>query len=537
MKAILLRTICLSAAATFALASGVFAQTEPTKPDAVTAVQGRPDAVGEELLGGTFQSPVAGIAFHVPAGCTQAKATADQVARFVNEKTGWELICTRNSSAQPMPLVGRSLDTPAATGAKTPEEIARQEAKNKVGLLNVVAGRLKQTHPGADVVREEAVDAGEYQMGLLVARVTLVGSRKLFQQALIQANDQLYYSLTLTTPAAKDAKGADSDDAGEKVAAETFRQILDTVKLLDRTQVKADQNERLYRTRALFTTFNASKLRDTLIPEQWMRLIREGKDIGYTYVVEEPDVAGKTEGIKVGIRSRSYPDADTQVDGETWFIVTSDRRHENWSNLVWIQNLKKKTADQVVEIGSSDRSTRRQADADAQLLNPDGKKDPKVAIYDTYELNVQTIAKGGNDEPIKRSLPPFYLPQAIGHLLPRLLPIREPKTYLFATYVGDRREVMMRYVDVATEKEVDLAGQKLRAVPITDRLGIEGSPTIHYVDPASGKYLGSVNNESKLIVLPTDKEFLQKKWAGADLSRPRTPTGELPKSTETGSIK
>jgi hypothetical protein len=531
-----LAALATAAASSFAQAD---AARDAANPDPIPALAGRPDVLGEELLGGTFQNPVAGIAFRTPAGCTQVKASADQIARFTNEKSGWEVICTRNSSDRPMPLAGRAVGQPLATTRNASKAEAEKVVElNKVGLLDVVAARLKQTNPGIEIVRQDVEDLGEQKAGLLVARASGVGQRKLFQQAIIQANDQLYYTLTLTTPAAKDAKGADSEDAGEKIAAETFKQMLETVKLLDRGPVKDDQNQRLYRTRALFTTFTPKKLHDTLIPEQWMRLIHEGKDIGYTYVVEEPDVAGKVEGIKIGVRSRSYPDADTQVDGETWFIASSDRRHENWSNLVWIQNLKKKTADQLVEIGSSDRVTRRQAEPGAQLVNPDGGKDPKVAIYDTYELNVQTVAKSGSAEPVKRSLPPFYIPQAIGHLLPRLLPTREPKTFLFATYVGDRREVMLRYVDVGSEQEVDLAGRRVRAIPITDRLGIEGSPTIHYVDPASNKYLGSVNEDSKITVLPADKEFLQKKWSNADLSRPRAPkAGDLPKSTETGSIK
>jgi hypothetical protein len=358
-----------------------------------------------------------------------------------------------------------------------------------------------------------------------VGRYFKGASGYLVQQAAIQANDQLYYLLTMNSPGAKTAKAAETDDPNEKAAADAFKQMLDSVKLLDRSIIKDDQNERLYRTRAFFVTLNARKLRETIIPEQWMRLRREGKDIGYTYIVEEPDNAGGSDGIKIGIRSRSYPDPNSQVDGETWFYVTGDRRHENWSNLVWIQNLAAHTSDQMAEIGSSDRRVTRAAD-ESDLIAKGDKNDPnqpKVRVSDVYTLNVQAVGKSAAVAPINRSLPPFYLPEAVGHLLPRLLPRREPKTFLFATYVSDRREVMMRYVDVGTEKEVELDGQRVMAVPISDRVGLEGSVTIHYVSP-EGKYLGSVNKDSKITVLPTDAATLQKMWANADLSRPRAPT-------------
>ncbi len=500
----------IAVAVVLAVSTAALAQaTQPSadaspKPDALNVLSGRPDAAGDQLLGGTFHNPLAGIAFRVPGAVQQVgkEGAGDEIARFANEKKTWELIVTKTTTAQPMALSGN---------------------EKKFGLLETIAARLKQGNPGIDIVRQDVVNLGENNAGLIAARMTTGGNRQLIQEAIVQANDQLYYSFMLTTPAAKDAKGPDSSDAAEQVAVESFREMLDTIKLLDRSAIKQDQNERLFRTRAFYVNLDLAKLRKTLIPEQWQRLLRDGKDIGYTYIVEEPDqAAGGQEGIKIGIRSRSYPDSATQVDGETWYFVTGDRRHENWSNLVWIQNLPKKTSEQFTEIGSSDRHVERQADNSGQVAlgDPSDPKQPPVVVAEPYVLNVQTVGQTGNAEPLKRNLPPFYLPQAVGHLLPRLLPLEAPKTYMFATFVSDRREVMMRYVDVGTEQEVDLAGSRVRAVPITDRIGLQGSATIHYMGP-DGKYLGSVNKDSKITILPTDAATLQRLWANkALLTRP-----------------
>ncbi len=506
--------IVVAVVALLALSAQSFAQTPPkapepdasaSKPEPLSVLQGRPDAEGEELLGGNYTNPFAGIGFRTPANCKQVKSDPSEIVRFVNEQRNWELVAMRSSSSQPLPLSG---------GAD----------KKKMGLLEALAGRLKQTNPGIEMVRQDTVNLGDYEAGMLAGRYTVGGQRHLVQQAIIQANDQLYYVLTMTSPGAKTDKGADKEDPAEKSAADAFKQMLDSVKLLDRSVIKDDQNERLFRTRAFFVNVNSKKLREMIIPEQWMRLRREGKDIGYTYIVEEPDNAGGGDGIKIGIRSRSYPDPNSQVDGETWFYVTGDRRHENWSNLVWIQNLKAGTSDQMTEIGSSDRRITRAADESGQIQLGEGKdpNQPKVRVGDVYTLNVQAVGKSAAVAPINRSLPPFYLPQGVGHLLPRLLPRREAKTFLFATYVSDRREVMMRYVDVGNEQEVELDGQRVHAVPISDRIGLEGSVTIHYISP-EGKYLGSVNKDSKITVLPTDAATLQKMWSNADLSRPRAP--------------
>jgi hypothetical protein len=472
---------------------------EEQKPQPPAALTGRPDVVGEELLGGTYQNAIAGIAFRVPGSCAQTPKIGDEVARFANADKSWEMIVTRTAIGQPMPL----------------------SDEKKMGLLEVVAARLKQNNPGLDLVRQDTVNLGEYAVGMIAARISVGSTRKLLQQAIIQANDQLYYTLALTTPAAKNAKGGDSSDAGEQVAVESFRQMLDTVKLLDRSSIKDDQNERLVRTRALFTTLTEAKLRGVIIPEQWLRLMSDAKDIGYTYIVEEFASEGPNDGIKIGIRSRSYPGEHIQVDGETWYFVSFDRRHESWHSLAWVQDLAKKTSDQLTEVGSFDARLKRVYDPALPAGDAKDPKQPAVLAGEVRTLEVQRIGKAKNAEPLKLEPPPWYIPQAIAHLLPRLLPLDRPKTYMFAVYVSDQAHVMHRYIDVGTVTETDLGGRHVRAVPISDRIGLEGSPTVHYMSE-DGKYLGSVNKESKITILPSDASTLQKIWSNkADLTRPR----------------
>jgi hypothetical protein len=85
--------------------------------------------------------------------------------------------------------------------------------------------------------------------------------------------------------------------------------------------------------------------------------------------------------------------------------------------------------------------------------------------------------------------------------------------------VSDAGEVMMRYVDVEPERYVTLGGKRVRAIPVTDRIGYEGATTIHYVSP-EGQYLGTVNEESSLTILPTDAATLERLWKDVNLTRP-----------------
>jgi hypothetical protein len=64
---------------------------------------------------------------------------------------------------------------------------------------------------------------------------------------------------------------------------------------------------------------------------------------------------------------------------------------------------------------------------------------------------------------------------------------------------------------VEQARDIELGGKTVRAVPISDRIGVDGIPTVQYVT-RDGEWLGSVNTESKLVILPTDEPTLSDIW-------------------------
>src|SRR5439155_19200774 len=151
-----------------------------------------------------------------------------------------------------------------------------------------------------------------------------------------------------------------------------------------------------------------------------------------------------------------------QVDAESWLKCSFDRKHEEWSNVADVDD-GKSASNVVAEIGTFDRLVARVRD---DTLPPD-KNDPgqpPIRPMDKYTLTVTTVSKTGSQAPHTQQVPEFYLPQAIGHLLPRLLPLREAKTYMFATWNSDQHAVAARYVDVGRDQNVNIAGRTVRAV-------------------------------------------------------------------------
>ena len=540
-----MRHTCLafSLACGIALISVAFGEDAPRERTIVPADSAVPSG---DLLGGSFENQSAGISLRLPAGLRRVPATGagDDVAHFGDDKRKWELKLSRIVASQPTGLTGGA----DAFGKPLP------------GMLDVTVARLQRDLSGCKVLRHDLANIRDgdpkvmANVAMIAVRYSANGPHFLSQQAIIQANDRLFYLISLTTPGSE-ATGDDApEDPGERTAVETFRQMLDSVRLLDTDKIAIEQHDRLYRTRALMTNWK-HRLHTVLIGEQWVRVLREGKDIGYSYITEQTaagvprplkpeeirqgksdrDMVQPGDGILVGIRARSLnppePGADksrgpVQVDTASWLFVAPDFRLEDWSRVTVVTD---GTVDKdgkpirrlMEEFGSSDKQTVRSLDKEALPGTKLDPRQPPVRIREQYSLSVTSISGSGADEPLTRDLPGWYLPQAVGHLLPRLLPLdlREPKTYLFATYVPELREVMHRYVDIGVEQQVTFNGKSVRAVPISDRIGYHGPVMVHYIT-RDRKYLGSENKESHILILPTDAATLLSIWKNANLTQP-----------------
>ncbi len=482
---------------------------------------------GGRLTGPMWESQSAGLAFASPAGSKEIRSAADPdlIVTFVNDARDSVLRVSRVRLRQPLPL----------------RESVDAEGNPVSGVVDYAIAELKGRFPALQILRNDVTNFGECPAAMLAVRYSLGTKDRLTQRAIVQVSDTYYYTFDFTSPGARPGAGEDEVDVREQLAVETFGAVLDTLKVLDRGSIAEDQRERLFRTRTLMLNWTEPRIRKVIDGEQWYRLIQAGKDVGYTYVVEETETRGGREGLRVGVRSRTVPAGGTQVDAESWLYCSFDRDLEEWSNLVVSTN-EKGEKNYLTELGTSERTVRRVLGTSTRLTvrslekgqlgnDPKDPRQPAVSESERYSLSVSFAARSAASEPVTRELPPFYLPQAMGHMLPRLVNPGEQKTYLFASWVSERREVMMRYVEVLPEAEVTLGGRKLRAIPVSDRIGLEGSPTMHYMT-ASGEYLGSVNAAAKIEVLPTDAATLKKLWVDADLrnvdspapsSLPRTP--------------
>jgi hypothetical protein len=509
-------------AATASIARGQ-ATTQPDQP--------------ANLLDPKFSSKMYGLEFCPPANSTEIQVSApDEIVEFDRDDYNWQLKAWRVRLDKSLPLTAYN------DQFGTPQE----------GMLDATVRKLQGEVPNAQILRNEVINVGRVRVGMIALRYeTPNRGRRLTEQAIFEAPDadhRIYYIMDLTGPGKPDSEPEDLVNPAEKMAADTFAQVVDSTVLLDRAQIANDQVQRLYQTRALFVIWdsdNSEIIRNGLVPEQFQRILKDGKDIGFNYVVETLDNKGSSPqsgSIHIGVRSRELTDQNLQWDVLTWMNCSMDRKHENWTMSARCTNLKGDVVDSISQLGDSDEETK--AIALRPKIGPDGSLTPddqngplgqgNVDVATVRSLEVNTSFGPVQLDPFKQDVPAFYIPKAISYLLPQIVPVDRPHTYMMAEFIptsadsrgGGGGQVMARYVDVLPIQETSFNGQRIQAVQIVDRIGLQGAATNHYF-ASDGKYIGSVGTaitpdgkRATLTILPTDSDTLQHLWNEPDLTVP-----------------
>jgi hypothetical protein len=480
-----------------------------------------------KILGSEYSDTAVGIALRPPRDCSEVhEPVADEVIQFRVEQKSWIIKVSR-----------------ILFDNKTPLDVYKDTYGEKQdGLLQVTIDHLQREISTGTVTRNEVIEIGELKAGMLAIRYVPADQKpRLLQQAIIESPfypNRMYYVVEMTSPGASKASVASGqEDPAEREAFDAFTDMLDTVRIMNLSKIFDDQRDRLVRTRALFYNWNLNRLRAALVPEQWFRLIQDGKDMGYVYEVQEIDPEGKVAGkemIKIGLRARTYPQAGAQVDSETWMYSTVDMKHENWSTVQSTTDDKGKLVDSSTELGSTDESDRAVAIEPENGFNARANAhggplgEGNIDLHAERNMKVSFRRKHEPPLPMAQELPAFYIPLVFGHLLPKIVPLDDPKSYMFAVYAedGTGRQIKTRYIDVDPPETVTINGVPHQAIPVKDRIGLEGVLTTHYISP-EGVFLESVTsipNEnggaSNFVMLPADSDTLNKIWDKPNLSPP-----------------
>ncbi len=489
------------------LAASACAQT--TRPATRPAPATRSASPAEDvqaLLAPRYTRIAAGFSFCPPVGGKMMQRLAvgvdEPFVTFHSEEDRWTLKILQMLRTEPTRLVTPRPDEP---GAGVQRLNGDKPAPPKPGLLDELASQIERNNPGTQPLRKEVINLGRYDTGLMTSRYTLGVQTWLHQQAIIQAGPTHFYVIDFTSPSGWTARQGETEDTAESIAVALFDAMLRSVQIFDTEPVKRELDHRIYAGMALGVNL-AKRAETSLIPEQYYRIVRRGKDIGWLSVIEKFDNYNGKHGLRVATATATKEAADgrvTRIDAELFSTVDRRQPDESWVSRTTVGGM-----DTFNEFGQSIKRNRPKV----VQVRPNDPKEPVKIEAHTVEEQKLTVNQSsrGSAQTIERDLanPYCYLPQAWTLLLPRLLPIKERKQYAFASWVPSEREIIWRYLDTEGQRDIRFNGQNLRAWVVRDRISLEGDPTFHYFN-ADGVYIGSETPTSGVSLIPASPQALK----------------------------
>jgi len=476
-----------------------------------------------------FSSIGVGVELQLPAGDARTRGGDNPpedpkvVAVVTNARENWRFELRQVDVDAELPL--RSVTGPEGT--------------RRVGLLEGVAMELQEA-VGGDLLRMDLAPLPDADAGVFAVRYTLGPQSLLHQEAIIRPESGSTFRMSLVSPAPAGDVADLGGDAAVRRAVAAFNASFNSFATIDQTELFLDQRDRLERTRAMFVNLKTrGRLAAACGGELWLLIRRNGQAVGFARVIEEPadelpsnafaafesqEARGPAldpllaEGVRVGVRLRMVGDGEGAgvVDRASWSWADRELDAGDFrelSRLAPAAEAAEEAEPRVAMVIGQMRARRVPVRGEPVSRGPGLGKEPTFDIVDRRRLEVTFTLDGEIvGDTLERDLPAFYIPQAVDHLLPRLVATWKPGPagYMVATYVPGRREVYSRYLDVAPAAEVTLpAGGRGRAIIVTSRLGHAGEPTRHYVDANDFTYLGSVTPGEGLQVIPTSRQGIE----------------------------
>lgn len=481
----------------------------------------------DDLLGNQFKSVSSGIAFKPPAASRQVQPKEEnQIVEFDSDlRPGWTLIAKKMPFTHDMVLTTSNghpgVPIIVTDPPKPPHTTPTTRVVVESGVLEQYLVQLKRSYGELNVLRSDTIYAGQtgtLNIGMLAVQYTYEGQRELKQIALVQRDPQQFFVLELTTP------GSDNADSPLlRDAAATFSQMMDSIVLVDQSPLRDEQDARIMHTEALFGGWTEKNINDILIAQRYLRIIRDGKDVGYVYATEKPFKESGLPAVRIAMRMHRNDGSAGPTDSQTIMVSTIDyhHSHEQWSTLLTVPNLKNSAPDEYSEIGASDFTTNIPVAVPAE-------QGGGFKMTQKYGLTVTGSLPDTGPEHRDIDLPQFYLPQALQYLLPRIIQHNAGALgkYMFYSWVPSTHEVMALYCDVLPADRVRFNGQTVTAFQIKTHFTLDGPPTTDFLD-LTGNYLGAQSDRvdenkktTQEIVVPCDADTLTKIWGHPNLSTP-----------------
>lgn len=379
--------------------------------------------------------------------------TADlEIVRFVQMQHTWSLAVWLSSSPRPV---------------------------NSESLLRDMAGRLSVEHENAQIVRRDSVRVGTREGVRLAVTFSADEREWLWQQAAVITAPSEYFTLTFITPL---------DD--REVASGFFDEILDGFSILRSELMQERITAALRRGATLLQTVAGDRTRfKALIAERdtHLRLVQDGRDIGFIRIHEGPGQVDHYEGLAVCQQGWLFPQDQSVTQFQYDMFLSADLAYARWDNRV-----------RVLTPGQEGKPAHVGLGVEHGLQQND-----KLVVTYTAKLNDPEMK-----EKVLELESTFGSPAWLA-VLPRLVDLEKPEAYAFSTYDGERHGLILRVFQVVGPTHITLDGQRVPVFRLEDSEGL--IPPINQIDVDAAGRMVRVS-AGPLEMLATTPRYVQQNY-------------------------
>lgn len=208
-------------------------------------------------------------------------------------------------------------------------------------------------------------------------------------------------------------------------AQQTFKKMIDSVELIDPAELDRIRTRRLQAGQAWLDSITTEDVKRALVPEQWLRIVRGDKDVGYMRIRHADEARHLPPGTSVSVRSRIVEGNHT-YDTDGTFFETDDRAVEFWTIT---------TTRRTEQVG---------------LRNPNTPDQPITQNWRQTGLRDENAIEVSQETPINIKKFPWtkppvaYLSQVDLFTLPALLPRDKPAELAFYAFNQNARKLSLR---------------------------------------------------------------------------------------------
>lgn len=437
------------------------------------------------------RSLLVALCFVLTAGAGQALAQTDAADPLadpvvdgsygfsIRPPRGWQIIRRRLPERDGVALLRMMR---RISPAQTEEMVFRQTSTTRTiamkDMLQRVADTLELKYSNVEILSQQEQPIAEQPGGVLSATLWREGSQWLRLEAIIELRPRVYFVLLYSGPA--NLRGS---------AEPLFYQVLASLELLADRIDEAKLRKALDDGVKLLDRIDAAHLKRALVPEQYLRIERGGRAIGFVAAFQGERTWEKHPGIEVRERGWTFEDDGRASRLQSNMFVSLDRRHEHWQTSVTTLVGARKDLPEHLDIA----------------LEEGLRVDDILLSNQQYQL-----AQPPTENP-PLNLPETYVSRAVIRILPRLVPeLAKEATYAFVSFDHVRGGLVTRVVEFKGESELpDGVAASGRVYRVDDREGLAAQPSSLYFDER-GHVVLVVAGELRMT--PTDAATIEKEF-------------------------